>query len=126
MAVLNESKKRWSSIEKKAVFILFFLSLGSIYYQSMKVFLGVIFGGCLSLINIKAIGRMLENVFQQETPSKSIVVWQYFIKMIVLLGIIYLLITYKLVNIIAFVVGFSVFLVAIIIESLSFPKCPTQ
>jgi len=125
MLALKEQKKRLNSIEKKAGLILFFLSLGSIYYQSVAVFLGVVFGGSLSLVNLRLLRKIVENLFHQKPPNKSLIVRQFVIKIALLFGIVYFLATYKLVNIVAFVVGFSVFLVAIIIESLYPPYRPT-
>jgi hypothetical protein len=117
-----ESKKRINSIEKRALFVLIFLSIGSIYYQSVKVFLGIILGGCLALINIKVLVRIVENMFNQKTKNRSPIIWQYIIKIFLFFGIIYFLIYYKLVNIIAFVVGFSAFVVAIILETIYPPS----
>ena len=95
--------------------------LGSIYYQSPKISLGVILGGFLSLINIKILTKIVENLFQQDIPSKSIIVVQYVIKIVLLFAILYAVITYKVVNIIAFVVGFSAFFIALLVENI-FPS----
>ena len=113
-----ESKKRLKAIEKKTVTVILVFSLGSIYYQSAKIFLGVFLGGILSLINIKILSRIIENLFQQEIPNKSAIIVQYSVKVILLLGILYLVITYNLINSIAFVVGFSAFFIALILSRL--------
>jgi hypothetical protein len=97
------------------------LVLGSIYYQSPKISLGVILGGFLSLINIKILTRIVENLFHQDIPSKSAIVVQYVVKIVLLFGMLYVVISYKLVNIIAFVVGFSAFLIALLLENI-FPS----
>jgi hypothetical protein len=91
------------------------------YYQSPKISLGVILGGILSLINIEILTKIVENLFQQDVPSKSIIVVQYVIKIVLLFGILYAVITYKPVDIIAFVVGFSAFFIALLIENI-FPS----
>ena len=95
--------------------------LGSIYYQSPKISLGVILGGFLSLINLAILTRIVKNVFQQDIPSKSAIFVQYVIKIVLLFGILYIVIRYNPVNIIAFVVGFSAFFIALLAENV-FPS----
>jgi len=97
------------------------LFLGSIYYQSLDISLGVIFGGFLSLINLAILTRIAKNIFQQDIPSKSAIFVQYVIKIVLLFGILYIVIRYNFVNIIAFVVGFSAFFIALIVENI-FPS----
>ena len=123
--VLNKSKKKLSSIQKKTAVVLFFLLLVSLIYRSTKISLGIAMGGCLSLINVGVLGRIIESIFSQEKPSKALIVWQYVIKLIVLFGAIYLLVTFHLVNIIAFIVGFSAFLFALLWEGLFPSREPT-
>ena len=125
--MLNKSKKRLRSIQKKTAIILFFLLLLSLIYKSTKVSLGLAVGGGLSILNLAALGRIIESVFSQEKPSKALILWQYVIKLLFVFGIIYLLVTYNLVNIIAFITGFSAFLFAVLLEGL-FPsdKSPTD
>ena len=122
MENLIESKKRINAIEKKTLLVLIFFSMVSIYYQSVKIFLGIILGGCLALINIKVLVRIVENMFNQKIKNKSPLIWQYIIKIILFFGIIYFLIHYQLVNIIAFITGFSAFIVAIILEAIYPPS----
>ena len=119
--MLNKSKRRLGAIQKKTAIILFFLLLLSLLYKSSKVSLGIAAGGTLSLLNLGALGRIIESVFSQEKPSKALILWQYVVKLILLFGIIYLLVTYNLVNIIAFITGFSAFLFAALLEGL-FPS----
>ena len=118
---LIQAKKILGSIQKKTVAVLLFLLLLSLIYKSIKISSGIAAGGCLSLINLRLLGRIIENVFSQEKPSKALIVWQYVIKLAVLFSAIYLLVTYHLVDIIAFIVGFSAFLFALLWEGL-FPS----
>jgi len=124
--VLNKSKKQLSSIQRKTVFILFFLLLVSLIYKSIEISGGIALGGCLSIINLKVLGRIIEGVFYQENPSKALIVWQYVIKLILLFGIIYLIVTFHLVNIIAFIVGFSAFIFALLLEGIFPSRDPTE
>jgi len=121
MLVLNKSKKKLSSKKKKTVAILIILVLLSMFYKSEKISLGIFLGGCLSLLNIKTSSRIIENVFRQKRPNKALLVWNYIIKLLILFGLIYLFVTYKIVNVIAFIVGFSAFFFFFLIESV-FPS----
>jgi hypothetical protein len=76
----------------------------------------VVLGGSLSLLNLEVLARIIENIFQKEISSKSAIAIQYVVKVILLLAILYAVIRYNLVDIIAFVVGFSAFLVALLLE----------
>ncbi len=122
--MLNESKKRLGAIQKKTAAVLLFLLLLSLIYKSPKVSLGIAIGGCLSILNIGVLGRIIDILFSQEKPSKAVIVRQYVVKLIVLFGTIYLLVTYHLVNIIAFIVGFSAFLFVLLLEGLFPPREP--
>lgn len=121
MVVLNNAKKRLSSIEKKTLVILFFLVLISLIYKSKKIVLGILFGGCLSLGNIIFLSKIIENIFQQTKPSKTPIMVGYLFKILLLFGMLYVLIAYDLVNIIAFIIGFSSIFIAVGIESV-FPS----
>jgi len=113
-----ELKKKLTLLEKKTLAVIIFLCLGSIYYQSTKISLGIIVGGFLSLVNIRILTRIVESLFYQGIPSRSIIIVQYIVKMVLLFGILYIVVTYNLLNIIAFVIGFSIFFIVLLIENL--------
>lgn len=116
--VLVESKKRLNSIQKKTVIVLLLLIAASLFYKSAKISLGIVVGGCLSLINLKVLSRIAENIFQQTKPNKTPIIISYVIKIFILFGTLYLLITRDLVNIIAFIIGFSAIFIAMFLESI--------
>ena len=118
---LTESKKKLFSIGRKTVYILIVLLLVSLLYQSKIIFFGVMFGGVVSLLNLLLLIKIGQNMFTQEEPSKIPVIAGYLLTVVLLLAIIYVIITYRLVDPIAFVVGFSAFLAAIFLESV-FPS----
>jgi len=122
MNVLLESKRRLTSIERKTVMLVFLLSLGSLYYQSLKISLGIIVGGVLSLVNIRILTRIIENLFHQGMPSRSVIIVQYVVKIFLLFGILYIVVTYNLLNMIAFVLGFSAFFMVLVIENIFPPR----
>ncbi len=114
MGTLKEAtKKKLVASEKKALIILFFLSAASLFFESKKIFLGILIGGGLSLANIMMLSKMGEKVFQQTGPRKTTVVIIYIIKMIILFGVLFFLVRYNVVNIFAFIVGFSIILLIV-------------
>ncbi|HNU70677.1 MAG TPA: ATP synthase subunit I [Thermodesulfobacteriota bacterium] len=121
MYELSASKKKLFSIARKTVYILIVLLLISLLYQSKQIFFGVMFGGVVSLLNLLLLVKIGQNVFSQEEPSKAPVIIGYLLTVVLLLGIIYVIITYHLVDPIAFVIGFSAFMAAIFLESV-FPS----
>jgi len=114
MGTLKEAtKKKLVASEKKALIILFFLSAASLFFESKKIFLGILIGGGLSLANIMMLSKMGEKVFQQTGPRKTTVVIIYIIKMIILFGVLFFLVRYNVVDIFAFIVGFSIILLIV-------------
>jgi len=116
---LKESKKKLFSIEKKTLIALVFLVLGSLFFESKKILLGIIIGGGLSLANIIILGKIGEGTFLKTRSSKTSILASYIAKMIVLFGLLFLLITKDIVNIVAFVVGFSSVFLAVCLEGIS-------
>jgi hypothetical protein len=126
-ALKEETKKKLIASEKKALIILFFLAAASLFFESKKIFLGVLIGGGLSLLNIVILRKIGEKVFQQSSPRKTLVIITYTIKMIILFGVLFFLVKYNVVNIFAFIVGFSIILLIIIgFESIFPSQKPTN
>lgn len=115
------TKKKLAASEKRALIILFFLAAASLFFESKKIFLGVLIGGGLSLANIVILSKIGEKVFQQNSPRKTPVVITYIIKMIILFGVLFFLVSHEVVNIFAFIVGFSIILLSVGLESI-FPS----
>jgi len=84
----------------------------------------VLIGGGLSLVNIVILSKIGEKVFQQSSPRKTPVIIIYLIKMIILFGVLFFLISHEVVNIFAFIVGFSIILLIVGLESI-FPSQKT-
>jgi len=119
------TKKKLVESEKRALFILFFLAAASLFFESKKIFFGVLIGGGLSLINIVVLSKTGEKVFQQSSPRKTPVVITYIIKLIILFGVLFFLVSHEVVDIFAFIAGFSIILLIISLESI-FPSQKTS
>lgn len=121
MVELAASKKKLYSIVKRTIVILILLVLLSLYYESAKISLGVLLGGTVSLVNILVIGKVVENIFKHDEPSKMPIVVGYVVKITLLFGMVYAIATYGIVDMLAFVIGFSAFIVSLFLETL-FPS----
>jgi len=125
METLKEAtKKKLVASEKRALIILFFLAAASLFFESKKIFFGVLIGGGLSLVNIVILSKIGEKVFQQSSPRKTPVIITYIIKIIILFGVLFFLVSQEVVNIFAFIVGFSMVLLIVGFESI-FPSQKT-
>ena len=123
-ALKEATKKKLVASEKRALIFLFFLAAASLFFESKKIFLGVLIGGGLSLVNIVILGKIGEKVFQQSCPRKTPVIITYIIKIIILFGVLFFLVSQEVVNLFAFIVGFSTVLLIVSFESV-FPSQKT-
>jgi hypothetical protein len=123
-ALKEATKKKFIASEKRALIILFFLSAASLLFDSKKIFFGVLIGGGLSLVNIVVLSKIGEKIFQQTSPRKAPVIITYIIKMFILFGVLFFLIDHEIIDIFAFIVGFSIILLIIGFESI-FPSQKT-
>jgi small-conductance mechanosensitive channel len=123
-ALKEATKKKLVVSEKRALIFLFFLAAASLFFESKKIFLGVLIGGGLSLVNIVILSKIGEKVFQQSSPRKTPVIITYIIKIIILFGVLFFLVSQEVVNLFAFIVGFSTVLLIVSFESI-FPSQKT-
>jgi len=123
-ALKEATKKKLVVSEKRALIFLFFLAAASLFFESKKIFLGVLIGGGLSLVNIVILSKIGEKVFQQSSPRKTPVIITYIIKIIILFGVLFFLVSQEVVNLFAFIVGFSTVLLIVGFESI-FPSQKT-
>lgn len=123
MPGFEQEKKRLASIEKKCLILILILSLVGAVWYSHKVFWGIVLGGAVSLLNIRVLIRIVEVIFSQHGGAKLLVVAQYIIKVLLLFGLVYFLVSKQVVSILAFLLGFSILLFAAMLECL-FPFRP--
>jgi hypothetical protein len=121
-ALKEATKKKLVTAEKRALIILIFLVAASLFFESKKIFFGVLIGGGLSLVNIVALSKIGEKVFQQKNPRKSPVIITYLIKIIIFFGVLFFLVSHEIINIFAFIVGFSIIIFIIGLESIFPPQ----
>lgn len=117
MGAIVEEKRRLRVIEKGSVLLL--LIGCAPFYKNTEVVFGILSGGLVSVINIKVITRITEGIFKQEAlVKKRALIYQYIFKMVFLFATIWLLVHHQLINLVAFSIGFSIFILIIIIDRL--------
>ena len=125
-ALKEATKKKFRTSVKQALIILFFLSVISLFFKSQKIFLGVLTGGGLSLLNIVILGKMGGRFFQQNNPHKTPIIVTYVIKIIILFGVLFFLVSHEVVNVLSFIISFSIIIFIIGFESIFPPQRPSN
>ena len=91
------------------------LLLAAIFAPTWQVFTGLIAGSLIAILNFKSLRRVTTKMLN-EGKGKSRNGLRFFIKIILLFGIVGGLIFYVKVDAVAFLAGFSTIVVAILIE----------
>ena len=100
-------------------YVLLFMALASLYWQSVPVTLGVIAGGLLVILNFAWMGRSLLKVISSpQVYSPRGFKRNYFFRLLVVGGAIFLLLIRGEVHPLALVVGLSVVVVSLLLTTL--------
>ena len=109
---------RLRAIERLNLVIAAAICLGSVIFWRPGIILGACLGAGLAVLNFWAIRRTSEAGLKTKSERKKLVLISLLIaKMGALMGLVYLIIRYAPINVLAFVVGLSTFLVSIMIVS---------
>ncbi len=101
------------SIEKRSVQVLVLFLLASLYFQSWPIFLGVLLGGGIALLNFRWLWRIVERVLDEEKRPYG---FQAFLKFLTLILVLFLAIRFGNVDPVAFLVGLSTLILGIFFE----------
>jgi len=111
--------KRLRLIERSGLVIAAVLTAGSVVFWRFPITLGVALGGGLSVLNLFVIRRVAGWVIASTSRRKQALLMTLLaMKMLVLIGLVYLAIRYAPIDVIAFVIGLSTFLLAVLATSL--------
>ncbi len=112
----QEGSKLWASnpIEKKAAIILGLLLLSSLLFQSWPVFWGVLLGGLVGILNFHWLWWITAKVFIENKKKYG---FQYPIKFFCLAAIIFFILRRGDINFLAFLIGLSAFIPAILVTA---------
>jgi hypothetical protein len=106
------------AIERYNLVIAAAICLGSLLFWQRGIAYGAFLGAGLAVVNFWALRRVSEAGLKTKSERKRLVLISLLIaKMGALMGVIYLIIRYLPINVLAFVVGLSTFLLSIMIVS---------
>jgi hypothetical protein len=106
------------AIERYNLVIAAAICLGSLLFWQRGIAYGAFLGAGLAVLNFWAIRRVSEAGLKTKSERKRLVLISFLIaKMGLLMGVIYLIIRYLPINVLAFIVGLSTFLLSIMIVS---------
>jgi ABC-type multidrug transport system fused ATPase/permease subunit len=109
----QEEARKLLAIEKRSAQFLVLILLGSLWFQSWAVSLGLILGGGIALLNFRWLRRILGGyVFAHKKYSLFQLVGKFF----ALLLVIFLVIRFVRVNPLALVIGISTLVLGIVFE----------
>ncbi len=109
---------RLRAIERLNLVIAVAICLGSLFFWRLGIALGAFLGAGLAVLNFWAIRRTSEAGLKTKSERKKLVLISLLIaKMGAMMGLVYLIIRYAPINVLAFIVGLSTFLVSIMIVS---------
>jgi hypothetical protein len=110
--------KHLRAVERFNLVIAAAICLGSLLFWQRGIAYGTFLGAGLAVVNFWAIRRVSEAGLKTKSERKRLVLISLLIaKMGALMGLIYLIIRYLPINILAFIVGLSTFLLSIMIVS---------
>ena len=109
---------RLRAIERLNLVIAVAICLGSLLFWRRGVAYGAFLGAGLAVLNFWAIRRVSEAGLRTKSERKRLVLISFLIvKMAAMMGLVYVIIRYAPINILAFIVGLSTFFVSIMIVS---------
>ncbi|ABC78231.1 hypothetical membrane protein [Syntrophus aciditrophicus SB] len=95
--------------------VLAFFLLGSSALQSFRFSLGVLLGGMISIINFYWLHQDLRNTFQRLMDgSRAVILFKYCIRLAVTAAFLYLIIAYKVADVIGLLLGLSIVVINIV------------
>ena len=110
--------KHLRAVERFNLVIAAVICLGSLVFWQRGIALGAFLGAGLAVANFWAIRRVSEAGLKTKSERKRLVLISFLLaKMGALIALVYLAIRYLPINVLAFLVGLSTFLVSIMIVS---------
>ena len=110
--------KNLRAVERYNLVIAAAICLGSLLFWQRSVALGAFLGAGLAVLNFWAIRRVSEAGLRTKSERKRLVLISFLIvKMAAMMGLVYVIIRWAPINILAFVVGLSTFFLSIMIVS---------
>ncbi|MDY6853896.1 MAG: ATP synthase subunit I [Thermodesulfobacteriota bacterium] len=114
---MNEIHKeqRMTAIERNNAIIFAVLALGSIFFKSLAVTLGVVIGGIIIIVNFWFLRKIAERIIKKSDKG-AFFVFSYIFKFIALIAILFVVIYSGIVDIIGLIVGLSTVFLGIALD----------
>jgi hypothetical protein len=105
---VNEIQKeqRITTIERNNAIVLAVLTLGSIFFKSLTVTLGVLVGGIIIIVNFWFLHKIVERIIKKADKG-AFFAFSYIFKFIALIAILFAVIYSGFVDILGLIVGLS-------------------
>ena len=95
------------------------LVAGSLFFQSVRLTLGILGGGLISIVNFHWLYRNLLSVFTKHlNRARAALMIRYYLRLAVTAVVLYVLISGDLVNVIGLVIGLSIVVMNIVVTTL--------
>jgi hypothetical protein len=78
----------------------------------------VLLGGIIIIANYRILRRIIEKLFQQDRSLRVFLLFSYFLRFLVVAGIVFLIVYFNIVHPMGFLVGLSTLFLGIILETL--------
>ena len=107
-----------ASIFRFSVWLTALAVAGSAFFWDLEVFLGTLFGGTLATANLYVLWRIVQAGARATTRRQGVLTALFFVKFAAMIGLVFVAVVYAPINLVAFLIGISVALVALVGVSL--------
>jgi hypothetical protein len=108
-------------IYKTSLFVLIPIAIVSAFFEWKKLPVSIVTGGLLGLLNMKGLAWGVEGIFGSTKISGPMIAFSFF-RLMLLMGVIVILIYYRLVNVLGILIGFTVIFTITLIEGFKYAK----
>jgi hypothetical protein len=123
MSAWQRETRKLISVEKRSAQILVLFLLASLWFQSGSIFLGLILGGAVSILNFRWLWRIVKKMLFERKKFYGLLA---LVKFIVLVFVVSFILLYVHVHPIAFLVGLSTLVLGILFEFIWVPLRPER
>jgi len=113
---------RIDSIQRTSLYVAAALCVGSLFFMSIPITVGVVLGGIIVIVNFRWLRRLVERLMVKKGEGKKTLYGEYVLKLLFFLAIPCGVIYYRKflfdLDPLAFVVGLSTVFIAIFVEGL--------
>ena len=106
---------------KKSLFIILPAAIVSAFFEWKRLPLGIIAGGVFGILNLRGLARTVEGFIGTEMPAAKII-FLSMTRLFILFTAIFILIWFKIINVLGLLFGFTVVFILILVEGMKVAK----